>query len=206
MRISRKLAAGAIAALMCVSMTACSAASSASAVSMNELVNASLAQSGSSCTVTEIDASSDAVAGLIEEAISAYSEYKNHLTNTASLRSSLTNATNSDGTYKYRKQEVNRKVKTAMNANLNNYNNFLQSVQSFKDRGIGAAYAITSEEVPAGVYDTQAVADYVASLLTGDARVYVSDVIEVPVLDDDEGSYSGYVVPIRYVYVEYVNQ
>lgn len=196
MKLMKKLAVGAIAVLMGVSMIACS---TESAASMNELVNTRLAQSGSSYTVTGIDATADATVSLIKEAAATYANYKNSLTNTDDLAADLDDDGESTGT-------IANAVRGAKYQNLQTLANFEQSLKSFNDRGIGAAYTVTNENVSAGVYDEQAVANYVASQLTGSAKVYVSDVIEVPTLDDSEGTYTGNTTPMRYVYVEYVNQ
>lgn len=68
---------------------------------------------------------------------------------------------------------------------------------------MGQVYAITSEEVPQGIENDEAVANYVASLITGNAKVYVSDPVQLPVLDDAEGTYTGNYTSLRFVYVEY---
>lgn len=195
MRLSKKMATGIMAGILALSMTACSSTSVASSANIAALVNSS-----SSYTVSSFDSVSSDTVSLIKEAVETYANYKNCLTNTTEYSNHLKNTlgySSSDETYKY-------SMKLAKAGNVTAKNNFAESLASFNARGIGSAYAITTDEV-ADLNDDTAVASYVASLLTGDATVYVSDVIDVPVLDDDEGTYTGNCTHMRYVYIQYAN-
>lgn len=192
MTFTKKLAAGAIAGILALSMTACSTAAS---TNVNELINQSLASSGSTYTVSSFDSVSSDTVSLIKEAAKTYSNYASYLENTDDLVDDLESEDASPS-------EIANALSTSKQRNLKTRSNFEQSLASFSARGIGEAYVISTAEVPELDSD-EAVAAYVASLLTGDAKVYVSDVISIPELDDAEGTYTGSCSYMRYVYIEY---
>jgi len=209
-RISALIAAVSIAA---VSLVGCGE----QPVDMNALVNESLAKSGSAYTVSAVSVDNETVS-LIKEAASTYDTYRSTLVDTDKYMNQLVEDAQAEaeeaaeqgdytsyaesifmGTDSYIIAQTYRMKKK----NLQTRANFEQSVASFNDRGINKAYVITGAEVAGGPYDNQGVADYVASLLTDNAEVYISDVIEVPVLDDEYGTYTSKGSPMRYVYIKY---
>lgn len=206
MKLIKKLCSVAAAAALALSLAACS--SSDSAAEMNSLINTSLAQKGSAYTVSAADANSETVS-LIKEAVETYDLYRNSLINTAKLESDLydqaaeveESMSFSELMYSYVSYtDIINQVNKARMANLKTAANFQESVESLNSRGISKVYAIDGAAV--NVYDTQAVADYVAGLVTEDSEVYVSDLIELPVLDDDIGTYTGQCTSMRYAYIK----
>lgn len=193
MRKYTKLAAVVLAGAMALSMTACS---TASAASMNELVNSSLAAKGSSYAVYNVDATSDETVSLVNEAVATYENYKNSLINTDDYAAKLDDDGDSAG-------RIESKVAEAKNRNLQTKANFEESLKSFNDRGMGTVYTVTAEQVPQGIENDEAVASYVAGLITGNAKVYISDPVQLPELDDAQGTYTGSYTSLRFVYVQY---
>lgn len=188
MKLSKTMTLGFTAAVLALTMTACSSSS----IAMNEQINSVLDAEGSSYTVTDFDAGSEKNIALINKAASAYASFKNSLTDTDTLESDLQDADADD---------IEEKVASAKSSNLSIKRRYEATYQLFESTG--TVYELTNEDVSGGVSDSQAVAEYVASLLTGDAKVYVSDVINVPTLAED-GGYTGSSTPMRYVYIEYV--
>lgn len=193
MKIYSKLAAAVLAGAMALSMTACS---TASAESMNELVNASLAANGHSYAVYSVDVTDDDTVSLINEAVSTYKNYKDTLINTDDYTAELSDDDWSAG-------YIKNKVAQAKERNLETRANFEESLSSFNARGMGEVYTITAEQVPQGIDNDEAVAGYVASLLTGSAKVYISDAVQLPAMDDAEGTYTGAYTSLRFVYIQY---
>lgn len=190
MNLMKKAAAGALAGILALSMTACSSSN------LNAQINAKLAQSGSSYTVTSLNASESGTVSLIQQAVSVYQNYEDSLVNTDDLADDL----DDDGRSA---SHIASEVSIAKGDNRNAKANFDAAVAAFAQNTQGKVYTLTSAEVPQGLENEDAVADYVAGLITGNAQVYVSDVIDVPVLDDDEGTYTGNATYLRYVYIQY---
>lgn len=196
MKLTKVFLLGLAAGALALNLAACSESASKRA----ELVNQSLAASGTAYTVQSFDSNAGETVSLIKEAASTYANYKRSLVNINDLAKQLKddNYAPSDGHYR---SEMNR----AKASNLQTRDNFAESLASFNARGIGAAYEITSAEVPEGLENEDAVAKYVATLVKGNAKVYISDVIPLPVLDDDEGAYTGNCTYLRYAYIEYTD-
>lgn len=193
MKLIKKLAAGVLAGALALSMTACSS------VDMNQLVNAKLAASSSSYTVQDFDVNTDTVA-LIQKAEDTYTTYLNALTNTDDLADELDDEGYSSSNGRYQSlmsiaKENNRIAKQ----------NFESALDALNKDGLTEVYTIQWDDIGGDVADTDLVAQYVASLLTGNAKVYISDVVNIPVLDSSDGDYTGASSALRYVYIEYVD-
>lgn len=191
MKFIRRLAIGTVAAVLVLNITACSAQSTR----MTELVNENLAASGSTYTVTQASATAE----LINYAASVYKDYRVSLTNTELLPDDLLSSNP-----KLSDDEIESYVASAKASNLALQASFYKSLTSLNEQGLSSAFIITNEDVEGKLNDSKAVAEYVASKLTGNARIYVSDDIQVPVLDDNEGTYTGKQTNLRYVYIQYV--
>lgn len=191
MKFPAKMALCAAASVLALGLTACSGSGSAR---INTLVNQNLLASGATYSAASFALDTDTVS-LIREAADACSRYKNSLTDIDALCEALEDAGAS-------RVSLKNKLAAAKADNLAAKERFAQSLASFAARGIGTAYEITPEDVPAGLENEQAVAAYVASLLTGSARVYVSDLIALPILDDEQGTYTGNETYLRYAYIE----
>lgn len=196
MKLSNKFAISILSGALALSMVGCSSASPAPGNSVGKLVGSKLAANGSAYSVETVNVATNGMVGLINEAVSTYNNYKNSLINTEKLAQELDDDGESKGSIK-------NKVNEAKNCNLTTRANFQKSVDSFNARGMNRLYTITAAQVPAGIESENAVADYVVGLIGGDAQVFVSDIIEIPVLDDAEGTYTGGSMYLRYAYVAY---
>lgn len=193
MKLTNKISVLAAAGAMLLSLAACGGTQAAD---INELINSQLAQSGSGYSVSAIDADKDETVSLITEAEKAYDDYRNSLINTEKLAADL----DDDGEAA---AYINTSVEKAKQANVQTKANFTKSLDSFNSRGMNRVYVLSDEDIGGSISDENAVARYVASLIDGNAGVYVSDVIYVPALDDASGTYTGGSTAMRYVYVEY---
>lgn len=194
MKTYNKIASVVIAGVMAASLSVCSAFA-ASSSSVSALVNAQLASGGSAYTVEAVSASTDSTVSLIEEAVATYKSYKNYLVDTDKLADKLDSDGESSGT-------INNRVNAAKQKNLKTKSNFGESLASFDARGMDKVYTVTDEQVTGGVENEAAVASYISNLVTGNAKIYVSDVVELPKVEDN-GEYTGENTALRFIYVEY---
>lgn len=193
MKLTKTFLFGITAGALALCMTACAGSSAA----LNQKVNQSLARSGAAYTVADFDAGEDSTVKLIKEAVSTYENYQSSLIDTQKLAKKM-----KDDGYAETSAHFLSEMSIARAANRTARDNFAQSLASFSARGIGKAYAVTTAEV-ADLNSSEAVANYVASLVAGNARVYISDILPMPILDDGEGSYTGECAYMRYVYIQY---
>lgn len=195
MKLANKFALSILSGALALSMAACSSSPAYSTASINALINDQLDSNGSAYTVVNADLYSDGMVSLVKEAVSTYQNYKNCLINTDELAQKLDDDDESRATIK-------NKVNAAKAENCQTRENFNKSLVSFNLRGIGRAYVLTGDVLHADVSDEAAIADYVAARINSDgAKVYVSDIVEAPVLDDDTGSYTGNCSYFRLVYI-----
>lgn len=158
------------------------------------MINSKLAANGAAYTVENADLTGDDTVALIDEAVDTYNNYKNSLVNIRDLVEDMID--DEEG-----RCVIENEALQARYRNTVARDNFEESLASFNARGIGKAYVITSTQVPQGLENEEAVADYVASLVTDDSLVYVSDIASLPILDDEGGTYTGNETFIRFVYI-----